>query len=122
MIEATGSGETVLMDLCRHDVSYAVAEAFRLSRLALCSATYDAGIFPPMYNFLHHLASKNFRGRHVGLVENGSWSPIAGKLMGDMLARMKDMTISSPIVTIRSRMHRNDIPALQALAASITKA
>ncbi len=61
MLEEEVAGEVVLMDLCRHDVSEAMAEAFRLSRLALCSVTYDAGLFPAMHEFLHHLKSKNFR-------------------------------------------------------------
>ena len=80
-LEKRDAGEVVLMDLCRHDVSYAVAEAFRLSRLALCSVTYDASLFPAMHNFLHHLEMKNFRNRPFALIENGSWAPVDGKLM-----------------------------------------
>ena len=122
MLEENHAGEVVLMDLNRHDVSYAVAEAFRLSRMALCCATYDGGLFPSMHNFLHHLAMKNFRNRPVALVENGSWAPMAGKLMGDMLGKMKDMPPVAPAVTIRSRMHAGDIPALRCLAEALAKA
>jgi len=115
------AGEVVLLDLCRHDVSYAVAEAFRLSRMALCSITYDAGLFPAMNHFLHHIASKNLRNRTVGLIENGSWSPIAGKLMAGMLDRMNGMTVVEPVVSINCRLHSNDYATLQALAEALGK-
>lgn len=121
MLREEGAGDVVLMDLCRHDVSYAVAEAFRLSGLALCSVTYDASLFPAMYNFLHHLQMKNLKNRTVGIVENGSWAPVAGKLMGDMLSKMKDMTVVEPRVTIRSRLHDSDLPALRELAKALAE-
>lgn len=119
MLREEGAGDVVLMDLCRHDVSYAVSETFRLSGLALCSVTYDASLFPAMYNFLHHLQMKNLKNRTVGIVENGSWAPVAGKLMGDMLSKMKDMTVVEPRVTIRSRLHDSDLPALRELAKAL---
>lgn len=118
-LEKCNSGEVVLMDLCRHDVSYAVAEAFRLSRLALCSVTYDASMFPAMYEFLHHLEMKNFRNRPFGIIENGSWAPVAGKLMCEALGRMRGMTQAGPVVTIRSRMHQADHAGITALACAL---
>ncbi len=121
MLREEGAGDVVLMDLCRHDVSYAVAETFRLSGLALCSVTYDASLFPAMYNFLHHLQMKNLKNRTVGLVENGSWAPVAGKVMADMLSKMKDMTVVEPRVTIRSRLHDSDLPALRELAKTLAE-
>lgn len=121
-LEKRDAGEVVLMDLCRHDVSYAVAEAFRLSRLALCSVTYDASLFPAMHNFLHHLEMKNFRNRPFALIENGSWAPVAGKLMCDTLGRMKGMTQVAPVLTIRSRMHPADLCGISALADALAKA
>lgn len=121
-LEKRDAGEVVLMDLCRHDVSYAVAEAFRLSRLALCSVTYDASLFPAMHNFLHHLEMKNFRNRPFALIENGSWAPVAGKLMCDALGRMKGMTQVAPVLTIRSRMHPADLCGISALADALAKA
>jgi len=121
-LEKRDAGEVVLMDLCRHDVSYAVAEAFRLSRLALCSVTYDASLFPAMHNFLHHLEMKSFRNRPFALIENGSWAPVAGKLMCDTLGRMKGMTQVAPVLTIRSRMHPADICGISALADALAKA
>lgn len=121
-LEKRDAGEVVLMDLCRHDVSYAVAEAFRLSRLALCSVTYDASLFPAMHNFLHHLEMKSFRNRPFALIENGSWAPAAGKLMCDTLGRMKGMTQVAPVLTIRSRMHPADICGISSLADALAKA
>lgn len=121
MLEDRGCGEVVLLDLSRHDVSYAVAEAFRLSRMALCSVTYDAALFPAMHDFLHHLALKNLRDRRVALVENGSWAPMAAKLMTDMLGRMKGMTVVAPPVTLRSRPHADTWPALRLLADALSR-
>lgn len=121
-LEKRDAGEVVLMDLCRHDVSYAVAEAFRLSRVALCSVTYDASLFPAMHNFLHHLEMKSFRNRPFALIENGSWAPVAGKLMCDTLGRMKGMTQVAPVLTIRSRMHPADLCGISALADALAKA
>lgn len=121
-LEKRDAGEVVLMDLCRHDVSYAVAEAFRLSRLALCSVTYDASLFPAMHNFLHHLEMKSFRNRPFALIENGSWAPVAGKLMCDALGRMKGMTQVAPVLTIRSRMHPADLCGISTLADALAKA
>lgn len=118
-LDERGAGEVVLLDLCRHDVSYAVAEAFRLSRLALCSVTYDASMFPAMYEFLHHLEMKNFRNRPFGIIENGSWAPVAGKLMCEALGRMRGMTQAGPVVTIRSRMHQADHAGITALACAL---
>ena len=113
------SGETALIDLCRHDVSYAVAEAFRLSRMALCSVTYDSTLYPAMYNFLHHLEMKNLQGRKVGLVQNGSWGPAAARVMTDMLGHMKNMEVVEPVVTLKGRMHHSDKEELARLADSL---
>lgn len=121
-LESEGAGEIVLLDLSRHDVSYAVAEAFRLSKMALCSVTYDGALFPAMHDFLYHLERKNFCNRTAGLVENGSWAPQAARLMTDMLGKMKGMEIVGPTVTIRSRLHHSDLPALRELAANLASA
>lgn len=121
-LEKRDAGEVVLMDLCRNDVSYAVAEAFRLSRLALCSVTYDCSMFPAMHTFLHHLEMKNFRNRPFAIIENGSWAPVAGKHMCEALGRMKGMTQVAPVVTIHSRMHNADLCCIGCLADALAKA
>lgn len=119
MLEQEGAGEVVVFDLCRHDVSYAVAEAFRLSGMALCSVTYDGGLFPAMQSFLHHLESKKLCNRTVALVENGSWAPAAARIMTTELATMKNMSIVEPVITLNSRLHSADLPAMRTLAARL---
>ncbi len=110
------AGETVVtMDLTEEDVSEAVEQAFLYDRMILAACTYDGAIFPPMENFLNHLALKNFQNRKVGIIENGSWGPVAGKLMKDHLAAMKDITIADTMVTIRSTLKPDTAGAIKAL-------
>ena len=94
--------KVVEMDLTRTDVSYAVTEAFRCGRIVLACATYDGFLFPPMENLLAHLKTKSFQGRTVGLMENGTWAPMAAKLMRAELDGMKNITVCDAVVTIRS--------------------
>ena len=94
--------KVVEMDLTRTDVSYAVTEAFRCGRIVLACATYDGFLFPPMENLLTHLKTKNFQGRTVGLMENGTWAPMAAKLMRAELDGMKNITVCDTVVTLRS--------------------
>ena len=96
------AAKVVEMDLTRTDVSYAVTEAFRCGRIVLACATYDGFLFPPMENLLTHLKTKNFQGRTVGLMENGTWAPMAAKLMRAELDGMKNITVCDAVVTIRS--------------------
>jgi flavorubredoxin len=74
-----------------------------------------------MHDFLHHLQIKNYQKRRVGIIENGSWAPCAGRVMRDMLAQMKDVEIAEPMVTILSRMKQADRAALEALADAMLK-
>ena len=106
-------------DLTRDDQAEAVEDAFRYGRIILAASSYDAGVFPPMHSFLHHLQDKAWQKRKVGLIENGSWAPSAGRVMKGMLETMKEIEIVEPVVTIRSRMKAADLPALQALADAI---
>ena len=103
-------------DLTRDDQAEAIEDAFRYPRLVVCASSYDAGVFPPMHDFLYHLQIKNYQRRRVGIVENGSWAPSAGKTMRAMLEQMKDITVVEPVVTLRSRMKEADIATLQTLA------
>ena len=120
MIELYAKGiEVKLIDLCRTDVSVAVAEAFRMKRMVLAASSYDGGLFTPMYEFLHRIQIKGYKGRRVGLIENGSWAPSAGRVMKEMLAAMKDIDLVEPMVTIRSAMKPTDVPAMEALAEAI---
>jgi flavorubredoxin len=97
----------------------AVEDAFRVGRLIVAAASYDADVFPPMHDFLHHLRIKGYRNRRVGIIENGSWAPCAGKVMRTMLEDMRDIEIVEPMVTIRSRMKDEDVPAMELLADNL---
>lgn len=114
-----GGKQVATIDLCRCDMSHALSEAFRMSRLAVCAASYDAGLFPPMHDFLYHLKIKNYQSRKVAIMENGSWAPTAGRVMRSMLEEMKNIEIAEPVVTIRSRMNATDAQLLDTLAASL---
>ena len=103
-------------DLTRDDQAEAIEDAFRYPRLVVCASSYDAGVFPPMHDFLYHLQIKNYQRRRVGIVENGSWAPSAAKTMRAMLEQMKDITVVEPVVTLRSRMKEADVATLQTLA------
>ena len=111
--------ETVEFDLCRCDLSAVLAGAFRYPKIVLAAASYDNNIFTPMYNFIHLLQIKGLCDRKVGLIENGSWAPCAGRLMKEMLGQMKNMEVVEPTVTIRSRIHSSDIEKLAELAQAM---
>ena len=108
--------KVVEMDLTRTDVSYAVTEAFRCGKIVLACATYDGFLFPPMENLLAHLKTKNFQSRTVGLMENGTWAPMAAKLMRAELESMKNITVCENVVTIRSAANDAAKAQMDALA------
>ena len=116
ILRAKGAPKVSIADLCRDDMAEAVEDAFRMSKLVVAAASYDADVFPPMHDFLHHLKLKAYQKRRVGIIENGSWAPCAGRVMKGMLETMKEIEIVEPMVTIRSAMKQGDIPALEALA------
>ena len=108
-------------DLCRDDMAEAVEDAFKYDRLVVAAASYDANVFPPMHDFLHHLQLKGYQKRRVGIIENGSWAPTAGRVMRGMLEQMKEVEIVEPMVTIISRMKPENQEAMSALADALTK-
>lgn len=114
-----GVENVVVTDLSRCDIAEAVEDAFRYDRMVLAAASYDAGVFPIMQDFLHHLQSKAYQNRTIGLIENGSWAPTAAKTMRSILDTMKNITIVEPVVTIKSALKENDIPALEELADAL---
>ena len=116
ILREKGAPKVSVADLCRDDMAEAVEDAFRMSKLVVAAASYDADVFPPMHDFLHHLKLKAYQKRRVGIIENGSWAPCAGRVMRGMLETMKEIEIVEPMVTIRSAMKQSDIPALEALA------
>lgn len=119
ILKAKGCKKVSVADLCREDQAEAIEDAFKYGRVMLAASSYDAGLFPPMYDFIHHLQIKAWQGRKVALVENGSWAPTAARTMTKMLEEMKNTTIVGNTVTIRGRMKAADIPALETLADAI---
>lgn len=119
ILRLKGAPEVVVYDLARYDMAEAVENAFRYSHMVVCAASYDADVFPPMHDFLHHLKIKNYQRRKVAIVENGSWAPTAGRVMRTMLEGMKDIDIVEPMVTIRSRMKDSDLPEMEQLVEKL---
>ena len=119
ILREKGAPKVSIADLSRDDMAEAVEDAFRMSKLIVAAASYDADVFPPMHDFLHHLKLKAYQKRRVGIIENGSWAPCAGRVMKGMLESMKEIETVEPMVTIRSAMKQGDIPALEALADAL---
>jgi flavorubredoxin len=119
ILKQKGCPKVAVSDLCRDDLGEAIEDAFRYGRMICLASSYDAGVFPHMYDFLHHLEIKAYQRRRVGLVENGSWAPSAAKTMRPLLEGMKQVEIVEPVVTLRGRLKEADIPQLEALADAI---
>ena len=119
MLEEKGAKRVAIADLSRDDMAEAVEDAFRHDKLVVASSTYDGGLFPCMEDFLSHLKAKNFQKRTVGIMENGSWAPMAGKKMREILEGMKDITICEPVVTIKSTMKEDTIKVMEELAEKL---
>ena len=116
ILRSKGAEKVVVSDLAREDMAEVIEDAFRYDRMILAAASYDGGVFPCMESFLAHLKSKAYQKRKVGLVENGSWAPCAGRIMKSTLESMKDITLVEPLVTIRSAQKPADEVQLNALA------
>ena len=119
ILRAKGAKKVVLSDLCRSDVAENVEDAFRYPTMIIAASSYDAGLFTPMYEFLHRLQIKGYSNRRVAIVENGSWAPSAARVMVEMVGAMKNIELVDQVVTIRSRMKASDIPALESLADAV---
>lgn len=119
ILRAKGAQNVVVHDLSRTDMAKAVEDAFRYSRLVVAAASYDADVFPPMHDFLHHLAIKNFSKRRVGIIENGSWAPTAGRAMRAIIDSCKSIDVAPTMVTILSSLKPTDIPQLEKLADEV---
>ena len=108
-------------DLTRDDMAEAVEDAFRYSKMILAGATYDGGVFSPMEDFLHRLQHKGYQNKKVGLIENGSWAPLANKVMKDLLSPMKNITICENTVTIKSTYKDENLEAINNRIEEIIK-
>ena len=117
-LEARGEKVRVY-DLARCDQTQAVSDAFRFDRLVLATTTYNGDVFPPMDAFLRHLTARGFQNRRIGLMENGTWAPLAAKKMQELLAACKQLTIAEPTVRILSALDESSLGQLDALAAAL---
>ena len=122
ILEQKGAKKVVVSDLSREDMAEVIEDAFRYDKVIVAAATYDGGIFPVMEDFLHHLKSKNYQKRTVGIMENGSWAPMAGKQMKAILESLKEITICDEVVSIKSTMNQATLEAMERLADEILAA
>ena len=119
ILKAKGASKVAIADLSRADIAECVEDAFKYGKVILAAASYDAGVFAPMDDFLHHLKSKNYQKRRIGLIENGTWAPCAGKVMRGILETMKSIDICDTVVTIKSSMKADNVAAMEQLADEI---
>lgn len=115
-LKAKGCPKVVVHDLARCDMSQAVADAFRYGKLVLATTTYNAEIFPFMKQFIDHLTERNYQKRTIGLIENGSWAPLAAKIMKGMFEKSKDITWLNTTVKIKSAVSPENKDQIQAMA------
>lgn len=118
-IQEYGCPKVIVHDLARCDMAQAVADAFRYSKLVLATTTYNADVFPFMKEFIHHLTERNFRNRTVALMENGSWAPLAAKVMKTMLSECKNLTFADTTVRIVSALNETSTAQVEALAKEL---
>ena len=116
ILRKKSSSPVRVADLCREDTAELISESFRYSRLVTACATYNGGLFPCMESFLSQIKSKNFQKRTVGILENGSWAPMAGKLMRAYFEGMKNVTIAEPVVTVKSAVNDESLAQMEKLA------
>ena len=116
-----GCPKVVVDDLARCDMAEAVEDAFRYGKLVLATTTYNGEIFPFMREFINHLTERNYQKRTVGMIENGSWGPVAAKVMKKMLEGSKDLNYTETTVTIKSALNEASAAAVDALADELCR-
>lgn len=119
MLRKHGAKRVVVAELMRDDMAKTVSNAFRFSRLAAIAPTYDGNLYPAMEDFLYHLKVKTYRNRKVALIENGSWAPMAGKLMKEHFTAMKDIELCEHTVTIKSAVKPETLAQMETLAKEL---
>lgn len=120
LLREQGEEYVEVLDLARTDMSLSVRKAFFYDRMIVAAATYDGGVFPCMEEFLQHLKSKNYQKRTVGILENGTWAPMAGKVMKGILEGMKEIRILEPVVTVKSAVKENNLDAMRTLTKALS--
>jgi len=121
ILKEKGETKVAMADLTRDDMAEAIEDAFRYGRVILAASSYNAGVFPPMEQFLHHLKGKNYQKRRIGLIENGSWAPSAARCMKEILTGMKEVEVCEPVVTVRASLKEENLSELETLAEEILK-
>lgn len=119
ILKQKGAKKVILKDLARDDLADAIEDAFRYDKIILAASSYNMGVFPPMEHFLNQLKGKNYQNRKIGIIENGTWAPSAGKCMKDIISNMKDITIYEPTVTVMSTLNEETSKKLEELACRI---
>ena len=120
-LKEKGCPNVVVYDLARDDMSAAVADAFRYSKLVLATLTYNAGIYPFMQDFINRLTERSFQNRTIGLIENGSWAPTAAKVMKGMFEKSKNITWTENNVKVMSAVKEENVKEIEALAEELCK-
>ena len=120
-LKEKGCPKVVVNDLARCDMAEAVEDAFRYSKMVLATTTYNADIFPFMREFIEHLTERNYSNRTVGFIENGSWAPMAAKVMTGMFEKSKNLTFTETAVKILSALHADNEAQIEALADELCK-
>ena len=120
-LRSKGCPKVVVYDLARDDMSLALSDAFRYSKLILATTTYNASIYPFMHDYISRLVEHNFQNRTVGLIENGSWAPLAAKVMREMMAKCKKINWLDTTVKILSAMNQDNQDQLEAMANELCK-
>ncbi len=119
LLKEETSQKIVVSDLAREDMAEVIEDAFRYDKMIIATPTYDAGLFPTTEKFLNHLKHKNFQNRKVAIIENGSWAPMSGKFVKEELCQMKDITIVDPMITIKTRMTKENIEQMKELIKNL---
>ena len=118
-LKAAGVEKVVVSDLARSDMAEVIEDAFRYDRMVVAAPTYDAGLFPVMEDFLNHLKAKNYSNRKVGVVENGTWAPMAAKKINEILATLKNVMLAETVVTVKSTLSAESEAALDKLVSEM---
>lgn len=121
ILEEKGAKKVSIMDLARCDIAEAIEDAFKYDKIILAASSYNFGVFTPMEHFLNELKGKNYQNRKIGIIENGTWAPSAGKCIKEALETMKDIQICEPMVTIKSTLKEDTKKELELLAENILK-
>ena len=121
VLEEKGAKKVELADLTRDDMAEAIEDAFRYDKIILASSSYNLGLFPPMEHFLNSLKGKNYQNRKIGIIENGTWAPSAGRCIKEIISQMKNIEVIEPMVTIKSTLNDESQKQLIELADNILK-